>query len=302
MLTIEQVKGAVCVACSGQPLVRYEAETAASKPHFSLLALPPTAERRAGENVVLAGPHDHVWHLGLFFAPRCIDGVNFWESEQLAHAGERYGSCRATGAARTQAHEDGSVSLAHDVRWHTSDDETVVSENREIRLHPPDGNAYRIDWTMVLTAVGRDRVWTSDGEHGDCGGFSFRSPRSMEGTGGDVINSEGASRVEGVHGRPARWADYTGKLDGSLDLRRPDRAGVTVFDHPANPGYPNAWTAMTRPFGFMAANLTFGTPWTFKKDEPVTLRFGVLVHYGAPDRQRIEGAYAAFVEGHRSGS
>lgn len=294
MLTIENQKGTVEVACDGRRLLRYQADTIASKPHFDFVGLPPTAERRAGENVVLAAPHDHIWHLGLFFAQKYVDGVNFWESEYLATLKERYGECRHVGHTRARVRDDGSVAFGHEVEWRTSDGEKWLDEQREIVVHAPSANAYRLDWKMVWTPVGADRTWTSTCENGDYAGLSFRSPRSMDGAYGQVLNSEGARTIETVHGQPARWTDYTGKLDGKVDFFNPDLAGVTIFDHPANHGHPSNWFAITKPFGFIAANLTFGTSWTMKKDQPVSVRFGVLVHYGAPDRERIEREYEAF--------
>lgn len=294
MLTIENNQKTVHVASSGQALLRYQADTIASKPHFDRVCLPPTAGARAGENIVLAAPHDHIWHLGLFFAQKYVDGLNFWESEYLATLGERYGECRNSGAVQTSVHDDGSVSLRHDIRWRTSDDQTWLTEQREIVVREPKGDAYRIDWKMAWTPVGKDRVWTSTCENGDYAGLSFRSPRSMDGAYGQVLNSEGASTIETVHGQPARWCDYTGKLDGKVDFHNPDKAGVTIFDHPQNHDHPNIWFAITKPFGFIASNLTYGKTWTMKQGEPVTVRFGVLIHVGGPDRARIESEYAAF--------
>ena len=66
MLTIESDQKTVQVFCDGQLLLRYRAETIASKPHFDWVALPPACGARAEENIVLAGPHEHPWHLGLF--------------------------------------------------------------------------------------------------------------------------------------------------------------------------------------------------------------------------------------------
>lgn len=293
MLTIENNQKTIRIACSGRPLLRYQADTAASKPHFDFVALPPTAELRSGENIVLCAPHDQPWHLGLFFSPRSIDGLDFWESERLAGLGQRFGECRAAGPVKTQVRDDGAVAFSHDLRWRTSDDETWLTEHRDIVVQPPRDNAYRIDWTITLTAVGKDRVWNSSGTNADGGGLTFRGLRSMEGDAGQVLSSEGDSSIEAVRAKPARWCDYTGLLDGKVGAGSPDQAGVTLMDHPENPGHPRTWYASTSP-GLLAANPAAGADWALPLEQSVNLRFAVLVHAGAPDRDRIESEYGHF--------
>lgn len=293
MLTIENNQKTVRIACSGRPLLRYQADTVASKPHFDFVALPPAADPRPGENIVLAAPHDQPWYLGLFFSPRILDGLDFWESERLAELGQRYGDCRAAGPVTTQVRDDGAVALSHDLRWRTSDDETWLTEHRDIIVQPPSDNAYRIDWAITLTAVGKDRVWGVSGKEGACAGLTYRSLRSMEGDAGQVLSSEGGDTLDAVHARQARWCDYTGLLDGRIGAGAPDRAGVTLMDHPSNPGHPRTWYASTRP-GLIAANPASGAEWTLHQDQSVSLRFAVLVHAGAADRDRIETEYGHF--------
>jgi len=91
MLTIETTPNTVLISCEGRPLLQYRYDGRSSKPYFDVVNLPPTARRRAGENVALARPHDHVWHFGLFFSQRYVDGLNFWETELLVSKGEASG-------------------------------------------------------------------------------------------------------------------------------------------------------------------------------------------------------------------
>lgn len=296
MLTIENNQKTVKIAFNGQQLLRYQTDTPASKPHFDRVALPPTAEARAGENIVLAAPHDHVWHLGLFFSPGAIDGVDFCESERLTALKQPYGECRHVGRVSSVVKDDGSVAFAHDIRWRTSDDQTWLTERRDIIVHAPKGNAYRMDWKTVLTAVGKDRNWKSSGESHHTMGPCLRVVRSMDGDAGQVLSSEGADALEAINGQPARWCDYTGKLDGKIGSLDADIAGITLLSHPQDAERLISWRASTEPFGFLAANLVAGESWTLRKDESKTFRFGVLVHFGQPDRDRIESEYRAFAE------
>ena len=294
MLTIENHQQSVTIACLGQPLLRYQADSAASKPHFDRVALPPTAHGRAGENVVLAGPHDHVWHLGLWFCPSYIDGLSFWETERLASRGQRHGRGRMAGEVRTFVRENGCVGFSQEVSWVASDGEEWIRETRECIARPPAGNAYFVDWTCGLCAVGKDRVWRSGDHSGECANLCFRAPRSMERGAAEVLNSEGASG--GAHCRPARWCDFSGKLDANPDPLYPDIAGITLMDHPANPGHPNSWLTMSEPYAMLALMLSHGSDLPLSRDASLRLRFGMLVHYGRADRDVIETRYSEWID------
>ncbi len=292
MLTIEKTPGTVLICGEGRPLLHYRMDGRDSKPYFDLVALPPTARRRAGENVILARPHDHVWHFGLFYAQKYVDEVNFWESELLAKKGEPHGRCLPNGEATVRGLDDGGVAFAHDVRWVTHAGEVWIAERREILVHPPAGDGYRIDWSLHLTAVGKDRVIRSACQYGDYSGLSYRSPRGMDR--GAVLDSEGRADPKAIMGRPARWVDYSGKLDDCADMDDPDWAGITMFDHPSNPGHPVRWFCMNDAFGFLAANRTYGTKVTLPAGRAWSVRYGTLIHAGRGDASRLEREYQRF--------
>jgi hypothetical protein len=312
MLTIEKNPNTVLICCEGQPLAQYRHDGRSSKPYFDVVNLPPTARRRGGENIALARPHDHVWHFGLFFCQRYVDGLNFWETELLLSKNEPRGRCdpdgdvavlgapalRAGGPSasvpiRPPPHRGGGVAFAHALKWVTSSGETWVTERREIAVRPPDGDGYRIDWTLGLTAIGKDRVLNSaPPANNEYSGLSYRCLRCMDK--GTLLDSEGRNDVKTMLGQPARWADYSGKLDDCAVWGDPDWAGVAMFDHPRNPNHPVRWFCMNDPFGFLAANPTYGRQWTLPEGREVTLRYGVYVHAGQGDKRLLEKAYGAF--------
>ena len=341
MLTIENNEASVIVACDGRLLLRYQAVTHASKPHFDVVAIPPTAQPvphvgrplpESTENIVLACPHDHPWHLGLFFTPGELDGLNFWGAERARHNVEPHGEARSTGRVKTSIRDDGAVEFSHEIEWQAllppSSGEVVVwmREHRAIVVPPPREHAYRMDWVIALTATAGDRRCSSvrenirrvsqddppevggqvlgsprspDGsatEGLEVAGLAYRSPRSMSDRGGGLFNSERGSSPRAVPGRPGPRCGFTGKPGGCCRRRHAHQAGVALMDHPQNPGYPNAFSATTSPFGLLALNPAFGRSLTIKHDDPITLRFGVLIHYGEPDRERIELEYQRFVQ------
>lgn len=58
-LDFSEDDGTVSVFADGQLLTRYDAEHEGSKPGFDVVALPPRAPNRPGENLVVSSPHDH---------------------------------------------------------------------------------------------------------------------------------------------------------------------------------------------------------------------------------------------------
>src|SRR5258707_518706 len=57
---------------------------------------------------------------------------------------------------------------------------------------------------------------------------------------GKITNSEGQVTEAQVRGKRANWADYSGEFLG-------EKAGIAIFDHPANPRHPTYWH--TRGYG-----------------------------------------------------
>ncbi len=293
MLTVEKNPNAVLIRCEGQPLAQYRCDRRSSKPYFDVVNLPPTARRRAGDNIALARPHDHIWHFGLFFCQRYVDGLNFWETELLLSKNEPNGRCDPDGDIAVRTLDDGGVAFAHALKWITSAGETWVTERREIAVRPPDGDGYRIDWTLRFTAVGKDRVFNSaPPANNEYSGLSYRSLRCMDK--GALLDSEGRNNPKTMLGQPARWADYSGKLDDCAVWGDADWAGITMFDHPSNPNHPVRWFCMTEPFGFLAANPSYGRKWTLPEGKEQTLRYAVYVHAGQGEKELLSKAYESY--------
>jgi hypothetical protein len=69
-----------------------------------------------------------------------------------------------------------------------------------------------------------------------------------------------------------------------------------MFDHPDNGADPVNWFVMDEPFGFLAANPTWGTVETLAAGESRSWTWGLWVHSGTPDEERVERAYESFVD------
>jgi hypothetical protein len=293
--------GAVSVSVDGTRIARYDAEPAGSKPGFDTLALPPGADTKPGENLVVSSPHDHPWHFGLFFCQKLVDGINCWESEPNAAAGKPHGYAEA-GDYEVREASDGGVEIEQEATWRTDTGEELLDDERIIRIGEPDNEGYLLTWDQELTALGQRRHLSSETLHGHYSGLSLRFARSLRE--GRVLLPDGrdpgeTSPPRAASGPAGRWCDYSGPLDGrpgAAAVGDPWSAGIAMFDHPDNGNEPVNWFVMDEPFGFLAANPTWGTVETLAEGESRSWTWGLWVHSGTPEEDRVERAYESFVD------
>jgi hypothetical protein len=84
-----------------------------------------------------------------------------------------------------------------------------------------------------------------------------------------------------VRGTRSPWASWYGRCDETGDW-----AGVTLFESPDNPGHPApvfvpAAQAMEE-MAFLSSGFVFAGDHTIEPAQPLTLRYGVLLHRGEP--------------------
>lgn len=243
-------------------------DPAESKSYFHPLA---TSDGRV---LTACRPADHVWHRGLWFSWKFINGVNYWEEDK--QTGRSAGLSELRGAvARTNA--DGSASAELTISYHPPDQPEVLAERRTIRVSAPDAaGAYVIDWMGEFTAgpapVTLDR--TPPAAHGGpgWGGYGGMSLRLAAGAKGwSFLNSAGQTGVAGGHGKPARWVDFAGPA-----------AGVTIFEHPGSPRHPAPWY-LNDGMPFFGAAPLFESPLSLPAGGTLTLRYRVLIRSSPMD-------------------
>ena len=106
------------------------------------------------------------------------------------------------------------------------------------------------------------------------------------------------SGTENIWGKRADWVDYSTTLHD-------DKAGVAIFDHPSNPGYPTYWHA--RGYGLCTAN-PFGVR-NFTGDESkdgtmevpeggeLKFHYRLVIHPGSAGEAKVAELYAQFQSG-----
>src|SRR6185312_8118892 len=105
--------------------------------------------------------------------------------------------------------------------WLKNDKEPVLIERTTISIYP----SRLITYDSTLSAPPGQLVRFDDTKEGFFGIRIAQSMRELQG--GAVMNSEGKKTTKECWGKPAKWVDYSGMVDGKT-------YGVAIMDHPNN--------------------------------------------------------------------
>lgn len=177
-----------------------------------------------------------------------------------------------------------------DVRWQTVYDlldaagAPVLTETQRWTMREQEGR-YLLDleWrgeARTDIVVGKD----------DYGGLFLRMPW-REGTASEVVNAA-RQRNERAEGQRAMWLDVGMQVAGRSDL-----AHVAIFDHPDNPGFPQAWRVDGQ-LGVGAAR-TRAADWTIARGRTAIIRHRLLAYTKPMSDVELTAAWGEF-SGNRS--
>jgi hypothetical protein len=114
-----------------------------SKPFFHPLALP------TGEVLTWSEPADHVWHYGLWFSWKYINGVNYWEENRQTRKSD---GLTSWSPPNMTTRDDFSATIELNLSYQVPDSAPVLSETRIVEISAPDANGqYYLDWTSTFT-------------------------------------------------------------------------------------------------------------------------------------------------------
>ncbi len=248
------------------------------KPFFHPICTP------AGVCLTNFEPTDHLWHRGLWFTIKFINGENFWEERGP------FGTQRTIGLPSI-SHDGDRIHLDTQLHWIRSDGvERVIREDRRMSYAPIDADSYAIDFETTLHAdsdLTLDR--TPFTTWGGYGGLVFRGTRQWVKS--RVLLSTGQTTDRPI-GAPAKWADLSGSLDGGPNLT----GGFALLDHPSNVRHPTPIYGGADNYGnYLNAALLFHEPMTLARGAELSLRYRVCVHDGVWDLPRVSEAYEQYL-------
>lgn len=254
-----------------EPLWRYDYGTR-PKPFFHPLCTP------AGRCLTNYEPHDHVWHRGLWFTIKFVNGANFWEEN------EPFGVQTLAAGPSLEHGPAGGVSIETALRW-TAGDTPLLHEERIVRYLPLDDESFRIEFDSRLEALGDTTLdRTPFTTWGGYGGLILRGSRNWYDT--EILLADGTSTTRPT-GQRAAWASLQGKIDGG----RASQAGAAMFDHPSNPRAPTPWYGATGTGHYLNAAFLFHEPMSLAEGECLAFRYALLVHDHRWAPERVAAAY-----------
>jgi len=256
----------VAVQYGGATLLEYRYTAARPKTYIHPLCL---ADGRA---ITLDAPKDHVHHRGLMVAWSEVNGVDFWGEINPARHG------RIVHRRLERMKEEPAAEIVSHLDW-IAEGKLIMTERRTLRVPPPSAEGVWLDWITELKAAA-EPVKLAAGEH-VYNGLGIRFTPEMDG--GGVLNSRGTATIEKANGEPAAWCAYHG-----------GGAGVAFFDRPANPGHPNAFFVMNKPFGYLSAAPTFRRWYDLAPNQSIRFHWGVLAFAGEPRAAMLDGRFQSW--------
>lgn len=242
------------------------------KPHFASLTT-------GGTELAVVRPADHIWHYGLWFSWKFINGVNYWE-EDAAHRAE--GATRWT-PPQIETAPDGAATIRLALTYARPDGRVDLTEERTVRLSAPDADgAYRIDWTAHFVAGAAGAVLDRTplpGEpggkvHGGYGGLGLRLPSAPLVM--TVLTPAGpVAPFESERARPQAAA-----LACNFSTAGRDLGGVALLAVPPTPGAAGEvpWYVVNGDtMRFACAALLAPKPLALAPGAPLALHYRILV-------------------------
>jgi hypothetical protein len=101
----------------------------------------------------------------------------------------------------------------------------------------------------------------------------------------NFLSWRGGTNEAGCFWKPARWVDYSGPITAD------SVEGVTLMDHPQNPGHPSVYHV--RNDGWMG---TFNAPRAIEPKAPLRLRYGLYVHAAMRASSQLHERWKQFSE------
>lgn len=216
-------------------------------------------------------------HCSLWISHKDVGGVSFWEDD----AAGRIVYERVEEYVDTPA----SASMLATNRWQSADGNVLLRERRRTTVYVPAGAQWLMVIDMQLEALPGRPIVLGKTPYGIIG-LQVAKQMGVSDGGGRTLNSNGQINEPAIRFQPARWVDYSGPLTAT------SAAGLTLMDHPSNPGHPTPF--MARNGGWMGVCPTLNQTLTVEPGRPLRLRYGLWIHAGVGRPDELARQWDAF--------
>ena len=252
-----------------QPLTEFVfADPKILRPYFAGLRTPGGLQvTRNHPPVEGADATDHdTMHPGLWLAFGDLNGHDFWRNKA------RIEHLRFSQAPQSLGEQ---LTFATESRLLTPSGEELGRMNCRFQLRFRKV-CWLLDWEAVFHSENRELVFGDQEEMG----FAARVATPLtEKIGGLITNSNGLRTAARTWGQPARWCDYSGKIEGIP-------AGMTIIPDPDL--FRECWwhnrdygVFVANPFGRAALNQGPPSAVTIPRGKPFRLQFTAVIHEGS---------------------
>ncbi len=224
-------------------------------------------------------PHDpetHSHHNSFWVSHASVNDVSFWEDRakgKIVHQ-------------RIEGFDDDTDHAALSVLNHwivEPDRKPLLVEHRRMELRTLPGN----QWLLILDLRLESAAAVTLGKTPfGLVGVRMAKTIGVNDGGGALRNSAGDSGEKDLLWKPARWVDYSGPITPTAV------EGLTLMDHPENPGHPCKFHV--RADGWMGASLTIDSPLTVTPAKPLTLRYALYAHADKPAAAELDRVWQSF--------
>jgi hypothetical protein len=238
-------------------------------------------------------PADHIWHRGLWWSWKTINGINYWEEDKETHLSP--GRNEIT-QVKVKTHSDATAEANLHISYHPPNKPPVLTEKRTLEISQPnDTGVYTIDWKSVFTAHDRDVLLDRTPVLGQpngvaWGGYAGLSIRLADNaTDRQAVDSAGTEFAGEFNASKARWCDYTIKTASGKP------AGIAVLDHPDNLRHPTPWyVILGEGMKYYSPALLYYEPYVIQAGATLELRYRILVHPGRTDTEWLDNQWQQF--------
>lgn len=229
-------------------------------------------------------PLGHSHQNSVWISHKNVEGFDFWRdggpiAGQIVHQTIREGLEYRDGESAASL-----LSLNH---WNGPQGKVLMIERRRATVAPcSDGSwSLTIDLQFEAPVDGRGEVTLGRTAFGPIG-VRMAKTISVNDGGGRILNSSGQRNEPEAFRKPARWVDYSGPIT------RDETAGITLMDHPNNPGHPTPFHV--RDNGWMGVSPTLHHSTTITREQPLRLRYRLWVHPDVPDAAKLDEQWQQF--------
>lgn len=227
--------------------------------------------------------HDH--HRSVWFAHAKVNGLDFWSENGKTQIRQKH----------WYAYRDGNdeAIMATLLGWYNPDGKEIMESDVVVALQPLPKGEHAFEIQLSLRPTQSAKSVTLNQSNFGLLAVRMASTVSVHFGGGTISNSEGAVGEHDIFGKPSRWMDYSGPVGvGEGPQRRAVIEGITYFDHPLNVNHPAKWHV--REDGWMGASVCRDTDREITHEQPLTVRYLLVVHRGGYDARRAEAVLKNF--------